>query len=134
MSIVPAGDKSCVDAQLGMVQNLGFAAWSQFRARSVSSLQALEIVVRHLASAPGTRILAMLSPGFVTGIWISPKNAIVEAALRGAHRHQRLGSRRTRNASQEWIARSDPLRIHGCRRAIRLAELSSGVPTAFKAN
>ena len=47
-------------------QSAAESAWDQFRPQSADVLSTLLLVVRHLSAAPGTRILLMVSPGFVT--------------------------------------------------------------------
>jgi VWFA-related protein len=76
------GDPGCVDMQPGVVQTLTETAWDHFREHSVTSLEVLAVVVRHLATMPGDRVLLTLSPGFVTGDLDRQKSAIVDAALR----------------------------------------------------
>ena len=47
-------------------QDAAETAWDLLRNQSSKVLDMLAPVVRHLAAAPGTRILLMVSPGFVT--------------------------------------------------------------------
>jgi VWFA-related protein len=55
------------DEALKQAQDAAQTAWEQLRFQSTDVLKALMLVARRLASAPGTRILLMVSPGFVTG-------------------------------------------------------------------
>jgi VWFA-related protein len=78
----PTGDSKCVDMQPEVVQSLTSDLWDQFRGQSATSLDVLRVVVRHLATMAGTRVLVMLSPGFVTGDMDRRKSEIFDAALR----------------------------------------------------
>ena len=76
------GDAACVDMQPGVVRSLTETAWDQFRVHSEASLDVLGVVVRHLATMRGERVLLLLSPGFVSGGLDQRKSAVVDAALR----------------------------------------------------
>lgn len=64
------------------VQDTAESMWSMFKHHSSDVLRVLDIVVRHLAAAPGNRILILVSPGFATPDMESQSNAILETALR----------------------------------------------------
>ena len=78
----PAGDAECVEMQPAVVQRLTETLWDQYRGYSAASLEVLSVVVRHLATMAGTRVLLILSPGFVTADMDQRKSAIFDAALR----------------------------------------------------
>jgi len=58
-------------------------AWVPLKFQSSDVLGALMAVARHLASAQGTRILLMVSPGFVTGGMEQQTGAFIDTCLRG---------------------------------------------------
>jgi VWFA-related protein len=63
-------------------QSAAETAWDQLRHQSSNVLDALMLVVRHLAAAPGARILLMVSPGFVTGDMERQTDAFNDTCLR----------------------------------------------------
>ncbi len=77
------GEPECIREQPSVVQTVTATAWDTYKPQSAASLDVLQLVVNHLATAPGTRILALLSAGFVSGGLDKQKNAILDAALRG---------------------------------------------------
>jgi VWFA-related protein len=79
----PEGDPDCIRAQQMAVSSTSGAAWDHFREQVRVSLKVQELVVRHLAAAPGKRFLLVLSPGFVTGDLDERRQAVAEAAIRG---------------------------------------------------
>jgi hypothetical protein len=79
----PQLDDACVTQQPAMVDSQARQYWDVFRNQSSTSLSVVQVVVNRLATAPGARILVMMSPGFITADLDSGKSAIVDAALRG---------------------------------------------------
>jgi hypothetical protein len=65
-----------------VVESTAQNVWQQFEYQSSGTLDALAFVVRHLAGAPGKRILVVFSPGFPTGGFEERTNALTNAALR----------------------------------------------------
>jgi VWFA-related protein len=78
----PDPTPECVRAQQAYVGDLAAQIWDFSRADSVTALDALGIVVRHMATAPGKRILVLLSPGLLTGGLEEHTSALVDIALR----------------------------------------------------
>lgn len=78
----PQPTKSCIDAQDGLVQGAATSAWSIYRPESASFIDSLAFALRHLASAPGSRLLLMVSPGFVSGGLEQKTSALVDRALK----------------------------------------------------
>jgi len=78
----PEPTTTCIQAQDGAVQDAATSAWSIFKPQSASALDRLGQVIHHLASAPGTRILLLASPGFVSGGMERSTSAIMDAAIR----------------------------------------------------
>jgi VWFA-related protein len=75
-------DQSCIFDQRGVVQRAAQSVWQQYEYQSTTSLDALLIVIRHLAAAPGKRMLILMSPGFPTGGMEQRTSALTDAALR----------------------------------------------------
>ena len=75
-------DPECPARQPAVVQNLAEILWDTYRVPSATALRVLEIVVRHLARAPGRRVLLLLSPGLLMDRMEKQSSAIVDAALR----------------------------------------------------
>jgi VWFA-related protein len=66
----------------GVVQSAAQNVWQQFEYQSTGALDALLMVIRHLAAAPGKRMLILMSPGFPTGGMEERTSALTDAALR----------------------------------------------------
>ncbi len=64
------------------VQTAAEVAWSQFRPQSESLLDRLSFVIRRLAAAPGSRVLMLISPGFISGTLEQQCSGLMDAALR----------------------------------------------------
>ena len=75
-------DPACIFDQRGVVQSAAQSVWQQYEYQSTNALDALLIVVRHLAAAPGRRVLVQFSPGFPTGGMEERTSALTDAALR----------------------------------------------------
>jgi VWFA-related protein len=75
-------DPACIFDQRGVVQSAAQSVWQQYEYQSTNALDALLIVVRHLAAAPGKRVLVQFSPGFPTGGMEERTSALTDAALR----------------------------------------------------
>jgi VWFA-related protein len=73
---------ACIAEQPALVDNMASETWRQFKAQSAVSLDSLADTVTHLASAPGSRVLLMMSPGFISGDLDRSISAIIDAALR----------------------------------------------------
>lgn len=78
----PSGDPECVKQQPAWVQDAAESSWTTYKAGSTVVLDVLRIAVNRLAAMPESRILVVLSRGFVTGGMDGEKSAIVNAALR----------------------------------------------------
>jgi VWFA-related protein len=78
----PSGDPECVREQPAYVQDASSTAWDLYKAGSEVVLDVLRIAVNRLAEMPESRILVVLSRGFVSGGMDRRKSAIVNAALR----------------------------------------------------
>jgi VWFA-related protein len=79
---VSGDDPDCPARQPNVVQNIAEMYWEFSRVRSSTALRVLDLVVRHLARAPGRRVLLMLSPGLLLDRMEKQTSAIVDAALR----------------------------------------------------
>jgi VWFA-related protein len=66
----------------GATQDAAANVWNQLKTQSLTTLDTLSQVVRVLSRAPNSRVLIMISPGFVTGGMEKPINAIIDSALR----------------------------------------------------
>jgi VWFA-related protein len=75
-------DEKCPQEQPAIVDAQARQFWDVFRNQSSESLAVIQLVVRRLAEAPGTRILVLLSPGYPTGELDQVKSAIIDTALR----------------------------------------------------
>jgi VWFA-related protein len=78
----PDHDPECVRVQPQWVQDAAATSWGMYKAGSTVVLEVLRIAVNRLAAMPESRILVVLSRGFVTGEMDREKSAIVNAALR----------------------------------------------------
>jgi VWFA-related protein len=58
------------------------ATWEQFRHEPSNVLNVLTLVARYLAAEPGTRILLMVSPGFLTDGMDRQKETLVDTCVR----------------------------------------------------
>jgi len=76
-------DDECPMRQPAIVDAQAHQFWDVFKYQSSMYLSVIHLVVQRLATAPGPRILVMLSPGFLTGDLDAGKSAILDAALRG---------------------------------------------------
>ena len=63
-------------------QDAAETAWDTLRHQSSGVLNVLAAIVRHLAAAPGTRILLIVSPGFVTGGMERQLGGLTDTCLR----------------------------------------------------
>jgi VWFA-related protein len=73
---------TCAQYQVGKVEDMAEAVWSFSQHRSTHSLAALNLAVHALAAQRGTRILILVSAGFITGGMEKEMAAVVDAALR----------------------------------------------------
>jgi VWFA-related protein len=78
----PSGDPECIKDVPAHVQEIAGTLWDQSRHRSIAVLDVLQIVIRHLASQPGDRMLVLISPGFVTGGMERQIGSLVDASVR----------------------------------------------------
>jgi VWFA-related protein len=88
----PDPDPACVAQVPDAVQTLAESVWRMFRGQSTTAIDVLTIVVRHLARAPGERLLILTSPGFVTGGMEQSMSALIDTALRSHIVINSLGS------------------------------------------
>jgi VWFA-related protein len=72
----------CIGAQRGTVNSAADMVWQLSGYQSTTTLDAIGIVIRHLAGAPGKRILILMSPGFPVGGMDERTSALMNAALR----------------------------------------------------
>jgi len=80
--VPPPPDPACISDQRGVVQSAAQSVWQQYEYQSTDALDALLMLVRHLAAAPGKRVLVQFSPGFPTGGMEERTSALSDAALR----------------------------------------------------
>ena len=86
----------------GKVQDYAESLWENSRHRSTSALDVLKVVVAHLAKQNGSRILILLSEGFVDDDRMrSQKSAIFDDALRS---RVVINSLATQGLSQEGLS------------------------------
>jgi VWFA-related protein len=78
----PTREPGCMMAQGGSLQETAQTVWEQSEYQFTTTLDAMGIVIRHLARAPGKRILLLMSPGFPTGGMESRTSGLMDAALR----------------------------------------------------
>ncbi|HTX35903.1 MAG TPA: VWA domain-containing protein [Bryobacteraceae bacterium] len=76
------GNPECVKVQPAWVQDAAENSWNMYKAGSQLVLEVLRIAVKRLAAMPESRILVILSRGFVTGGMDGQKDSIVNDALR----------------------------------------------------
>jgi VWFA-related protein len=70
------------EVALHQAQSAAESAWVPLKFQSTDVLEALIAVARRLASAQGTRVLLMVSPGFVTGGMEKQAGAFIDTCLR----------------------------------------------------
>jgi VWFA-related protein len=78
----PSGDPECIREQPGWVHDAASTSWGIYKAGSEVVLDVLRTAINRLAVMPESRILVILSRGFVSGEMDRQKSAIVNAALR----------------------------------------------------
>jgi VWFA-related protein len=78
----PVVSPGCTSAQREIVRSTAWNVWQQYEYQSTTALDAFLIVIRHLAAAPGERVLILMSPGFPTGGMEDRTSALTDAALR----------------------------------------------------
>lgn len=83
---------ACIFDQRGLVESTAQSVWHQYEYQSTDALDALLIVIRHLAAAPGQRMLILMSPGFPTGGMEQRTSALTDAALRANVRISAINS------------------------------------------
>jgi VWFA-related protein len=111
-------DPACISDQRGVVQSAAQSVWQQYEYQSTNALDALLIVVRHLAAAPGQRILVPFSPGFPSGGMEEHTSALTGAALRANIRISAMNSEGFGDRSHRGAQTVSAGRIHGCGLAI----------------
>ncbi len=78
----PVVSQGCTSTEREVVRSAAQNVWQQYEYQSTTALDALLIVIRHLAAAPGERLLILMSPGFPTGGLEDRTSALTSAALR----------------------------------------------------
>jgi VWFA-related protein len=78
----PGQSAGCRIEARGVVESAAANVWQQYEYQSTGTLDALSMVVRHLAAAPGQRVLVVFSPGFPTGGMEERTSALTDVALR----------------------------------------------------
>jgi VWFA-related protein len=76
------GHPECIKVQPDWVQDAAQNSWTAYKAGSRVVLEVLRIAVNRLAAMPESRILVILSRGFVTGGMDAEQKSIVNDALR----------------------------------------------------
>jgi VWFA-related protein len=76
------GDEACIKAQPGVVDSLSANVWEQLKGRSVSAVDNLMTPIQRLSAALGSRILLILSPGFITGDMGPQLSGLMDSAIR----------------------------------------------------
>ena len=74
--------QDCVNAQINSVQNISESFWDMIRPQSVETIESMGMIVRHLARAPGDRILILVSSGVLSGGLDQMIDSLVETAIR----------------------------------------------------
>jgi VWFA-related protein len=69
------------DPNMTQVQAQASATWQQVRTDSLNSFDAVGNAMTLLARAPGTRVLLMVSSGFLTGLLDEQKDAAIDRAI-----------------------------------------------------
>jgi VWFA-related protein len=72
----------CIGAQRGKVDSAADMVWGMSEYHSTTTLDAIGIVIRHLAGALPKRMLILMSPGFPVGGMDERTSALMNAALR----------------------------------------------------
>jgi VWFA-related protein len=72
----------CIGEQRGKVDSAADMVWSLSGYRSTTTLDAIGIVIRHLAAAPPKRLMILMSPGFPVGGMDERTSSLMNAALR----------------------------------------------------
>jgi VWFA-related protein len=83
---------ACTLQARAMLPSMAQNIWDQYKYQSTTTLDLLLILIRHLAAAPGDRMLILMSPGFPTGGMEDRTSAITDAALRSNIRISALTS------------------------------------------
>jgi len=78
----PDPTPECINAQQQSVLDLAATVWELSKDDSITSLEVLGIVMRHVAAAPAKRMLVLLSPGLLTGGLEEQTSALTDIALR----------------------------------------------------
>jgi VWFA-related protein len=73
---------ACMATQRSAAVSAAMMVWEGSQYQYTTTLDAMGIVLRHLAAEPGKRILILMSPGFPTGGMEKRTSALVDAALR----------------------------------------------------
>jgi len=87
--ICPEGmSPGCGASAINSITTTAQIVWEQSEPQYVSTLDAMGIVLRHLATAAGKRVFLMMTPGFPTGTGPMQKRtaALIDAALRAGIR------------------------------------------------
>ncbi len=88
----PLSLPACTFQQRAALPSIAQSVWQQYEYQSTTALDVLLIVTRHLAAAPGERLLILMSPGFPTGGMEDRTSAVADAALRANIRIDALNS------------------------------------------
>jgi VWFA-related protein len=78
----PQPELVCIQEQDTVVQSAAATAWSIFKPQSAAAIDRLGFAVRHLATAPGSRVLVMVSSGFPSGDLEQQISGVMDAAIR----------------------------------------------------
>jgi len=74
--------QDCVNAQINSVQVISESFWDMIRPQSVETIESMGMIVRHLARAPGDRVLILVSSGVLSGGLDQMIDSLVETAIR----------------------------------------------------
>jgi VWFA-related protein len=73
---------ACVGSERGAVASTAQMVWDLSQYQYTTTLDAMSIVMRHLAAASGKRIMILMSPGFPTGGMENRTSSLIDDALR----------------------------------------------------
>jgi VWFA-related protein len=112
------GDPDCPRRQVLVVETAAQMAWNQVEIESAESLDGLGAVLRHLASAPGDRILLWMSPGFPTNNMEKRVDSLVDAAIRARIVVNSLDASGLASVSPEVLGNRDGFRYDWAQRTM----------------
>ncbi|HLK63874.1 MAG TPA: VWA domain-containing protein [Bryobacteraceae bacterium] len=119
-----AGDADCPRRQEGVVQSAAQSVWEQTQIENEVALDTLAVVLRHLATAPGKRILLWMSPGFPSGAMDRPIDRLIDLAVRNRIVVNSLDSSGLASFSPEVLNTRDGTRYEWAQRTMNLRQMT----------